>query len=66
MVKIEKEYLFEGPGGRTTLRGLSVSHRQLIIYHFMFDPTWEEALAAIALNYNLNLQRWALRLLPHG
>ncbi len=66
MVKIEKEYLFEGPGGRTTLRGLFVSHRQLIIYHFMFDPPWEEALAAIALNYDLILQRWAFRLLRQG
>lgn len=42
MVKIEKEYLFEGPGGRTSLRSLFGTHRQLITYHFMFDPSWEE------------------------
>jgi predicted dithiol-disulfide oxidoreductase (DUF899 family) len=42
MVKIEKEYVFESPTGRTTLRDLFGSHRQLIIYHFMFDPDWEE------------------------
>ncbi len=42
MVKIEKEYLFEGPYGRTTLRDLFGNHRQLIIYHFMFDPSWDE------------------------
>src|SRR5579872_1118330 len=42
MVKIEKEYVFEGPSGRTTLSDLFGSHRQLIIYHFMFDPGWEE------------------------
>lgn len=42
MVKIEKEYVFEGANGRTNLRGLFDNHRQLIIYHFMFDPGWEE------------------------
>lgn len=42
MVKIEKEYIFEGPHGRTKLRDLFGNHSQLIIYHFMFDPDWEE------------------------
>ena len=42
VVKIEKEYIFEGPSGPTSLRDLFASHRQLIIYHFMFDPEWEE------------------------
>src|SRR6266487_1729056 len=42
MVKMEKEYLFEGPNGQTNLRDLFGRHRQLIIYHFMFDPSWEE------------------------
>jgi predicted dithiol-disulfide oxidoreductase (DUF899 family) len=37
-VKVEKEYVFEGPGGRTTLRDLFGKHHQLIVYHFMFDP----------------------------
>jgi predicted dithiol-disulfide oxidoreductase (DUF899 family) len=42
MVKIEKEYVFEGPNGRTHLRDLFEKRRQLIIYHFMFDPSWDE------------------------
>jgi predicted dithiol-disulfide oxidoreductase (DUF899 family) len=42
MVKIEREYIFEGPGGRVNLRDLFGNHRQLIVYHFMFDPAWEE------------------------
>src|SRR5438128_9555876 len=42
MVKIEKEYVFEGPNGRANLRDLFGNHDQLIIYHFMFDPSWEE------------------------
>jgi predicted dithiol-disulfide oxidoreductase (DUF899 family) len=42
MVKIEKEYVFEGPNGATNLRDLFDGRRQLVIYHFMFDPSWEE------------------------
>jgi predicted dithiol-disulfide oxidoreductase (DUF899 family) len=42
MVKVEKEYVFEGPGGQTTLRELFGRHRQLIVYHFMFDPDWND------------------------
>src|SRR5262249_37958996 len=42
MVEIEKEYTFEGPDGRQTLRELFRRHRQLIVYHFMFDPSWDE------------------------
>lgn len=42
MVKITKEYRFEGPGGSLTLPDLFTGHRQLIIYHFMFDHGWDE------------------------
>jgi predicted dithiol-disulfide oxidoreductase (DUF899 family) len=42
MVKIDKEYFFEGPGGKTNLLDLFDGRRQLIIYHFMFDPSWDE------------------------
>ena len=42
MVKIDQEYVFEGPDGRVTLRDLFGNHKQLIVYHFMFDPSWEE------------------------
>ena len=37
-LKVEKEYEFEGPRGLVTLRDLFEGRRQLIVYHFMFDP----------------------------
>ncbi len=42
MVRILKDYEFEGPGGATSLLELFDRRRQLIVYHFMFDPSWEE------------------------
>jgi predicted dithiol-disulfide oxidoreductase (DUF899 family) len=41
-VRVEKEYVFEGPEGKVTLPELFDGRSQLIIYHFMFDPTWNE------------------------
>jgi predicted dithiol-disulfide oxidoreductase (DUF899 family) len=45
MVKIDKEYLFEGPDGKSSLFDLFDGRRQLIVYHFMFDPSWDEGCA---------------------
>ena len=42
MVKLEKTYSFDGPNGKTTLLDLFAGRRQLIVYHFMFDPAWEK------------------------
>jgi predicted dithiol-disulfide oxidoreductase (DUF899 family) len=42
MVEIDKEYVFEGPGGEARLADLFDGRRQLIVYHFMFDPEWED------------------------
>src|SRR5215472_3519388 len=42
MVKIEQDYIFEGPDGRKSLRDLFGKRSQLLIYHFMFDPAVEE------------------------
>jgi len=41
--EVNKEYVFEGPNGKQTLRELFDGRSQLIVYHFMFDPTWEAA-----------------------
>src|SRR5438034_6410801 len=38
MVRIEKEYAFEGPNGKAGLLDLFDGRRQLILYHFMFGP----------------------------
>ncbi len=42
MVKVDKDYVFEGQGGPVRLIDLFERQRQLIIYHFMFDPNWDE------------------------
>jgi predicted dithiol-disulfide oxidoreductase (DUF899 family) len=42
MVKVEKDYVFEGLSGKVRLLDLFEGRRQLIIYHFMFDPGWNE------------------------
>ena len=42
MVEIKKLYTFEGPNGPATLRDLLQNRQQLIVYHFMFDPSWDE------------------------
>src|SRR6185436_2451868 len=42
MVKIDKEYSFDGPDGQRSLLDLFDGRRQLIVYHFMFDPKWDE------------------------
>ena len=42
MVKVEKDYVFDGPHGKQNLVALFESRRQLIVYHFMFDPTWDK------------------------
>jgi predicted dithiol-disulfide oxidoreductase (DUF899 family) len=40
-VKIEKDYVFDGPAGKVTLLDMFDGRSQLIIQHFMFDPAWE-------------------------
>ena len=42
MVRIEKDYRFTGPDGEATLLDLFDGHLQLIVGHFMFDPSWED------------------------
>jgi predicted dithiol-disulfide oxidoreductase (DUF899 family) len=37
-VRIEKEYVFDGPNGKATLLDLFEGRSQLIVYHFMFGP----------------------------
>ncbi len=42
MVRIDKQYVFDGPAGKASLLDLFAGRRQLIVYHFMFDPAWDE------------------------
>ncbi len=41
MVKLEKNYTFDGPKGKTSLLDLFEGRRQLLVYHFMFAPEWD-------------------------
>ena len=40
--RVEKSYQFEGSNGALSLADLFDGRSQLIIYHFMFGPDWEE------------------------
>jgi len=41
-VKVDAEYLFDGPNGKQNLSDLFEDKGQLIIYHFMYGPDWQE------------------------
>lgn len=41
-LKVETDYRFEGPNGEQLLTELFGNHSQLIVYHFMYGPEWEE------------------------
>src|SRR5712672_2058442 len=41
-VRVEKAYEFDTAGGRRSLPDLFDGRSQLIVYHFMFAPDWEE------------------------
>ncbi|MDH4154365.1 MAG: DUF899 domain-containing protein [Nitrospira sp.] len=40
--RIEKQYLFEAPSGKQSLRDLFGGKTQLAMYHFMLGPDWDE------------------------
>lgn len=40
--KVEKSYVFAGPGGEVPMAELFGEHSQLIVYHFMLGPGWKE------------------------
>ena len=42
-VKVEKDYLFDGPDGKVSFGDLFKGRSQLIVQHLMFAPGWNEA-----------------------
>ena len=40
--KVEKDYIFNGPDGKASLSDLFGGRSQLIVYHFMLGPGWDE------------------------
>jgi predicted dithiol-disulfide oxidoreductase (DUF899 family) len=49
-VRVEKEYSFETDKGTRTLTELFNGRSQLLVYHFMFGPTYEAGCAACSSN----------------
>jgi len=47
--RVEKSYVFEGPNGKETLADLFGGKSQLIVYHFMLGPDWEEGCPSCSL-----------------
>ena len=41
-VKVDKDYVFDGPNGKATLADLFKGRSQLVVQHFMFAPDWSE------------------------
>jgi predicted dithiol-disulfide oxidoreductase (DUF899 family) len=53
--KVDKQYLFDAPTGRKSLADLFGDKSQLMVYHFMFDPTWSQGCKScsfVADHYN--------------
>ena len=54
-VEVEKAYTFDGPHGPETLADLFGERSQLLVYHFMFGPDWQEGCPSCSFwadNYN--------------
>ena len=54
-VKVEKEYIFDGPNGKESLSDLFNGRSQLLVYHFMYGPEWTEGCPSCSFwadNYN--------------
>jgi len=54
-VKVDKAYNFDSPTGKKSLADLFGPRNQLVVYHFMFDPTWSQGCAScsfVADHYN--------------
>jgi predicted dithiol-disulfide oxidoreductase (DUF899 family) len=48
-VKVEKQFVFDAPGGKESLSDLFAGRNQLIVYHFMFGPGWEQGCPSCSL-----------------
>ncbi len=54
MVRIDRNYVFEGPEGKASLLGLFDGRRQLIVVHFMFSPNWDEGCSSCSAGADEN------------
>ena len=66
-VKVDKLYAFDTPEGPRSLAQLFAGKSQLIVYHFMFAPDWEQGCPGCSFlcdhvdGANLHLQHRDLR-----
>jgi predicted dithiol-disulfide oxidoreductase (DUF899 family) len=49
MTEIDKQYVFDGRNGAASLLDLFENRDQLLVYHFMFDPDWDEGCPSCSL-----------------
>lgn len=56
MVRIDKDYAFNGETGAASLLDLFQGRRQLIVYHFMFAPQWSQGCPGCS---------WVVEAMPH-
>lgn len=62
--KVEKDYTFQNAEGEHTLADLFAGCSQLIVYHFMFHPDWEEGCKSCSFltdSYNGNVEHLKAR-----
>jgi len=64
-VRIDKEYVFEGPSGRETLSDLFAGRSQLIVKHFMFGPGWQDPCVGCSFESD-NIDGAVIHLEHHG
>jgi predicted dithiol-disulfide oxidoreductase (DUF899 family) len=62
-VRVEKEYIFDTPDGKATFADLFDGRSQLMVYHFMFGPGWEQGCPSCSfLSDHIDGANWHL---PH-
>lgn len=49
-VRVDKNYVFDSPIGKKTLADLFDGRSQLVVYHFMFGPEWQEGCPSCSFN----------------
>ncbi|NNC78698.1 MAG: DUF899 domain-containing protein [Acidimicrobiales bacterium] len=63
-LEITADYTFDGPGGDLSLSDLFGDQPQLLMYHFMYGPDWDEGCPSCSFwadNYNGTLPHLAAR-----
>lgn len=63
-LEITEDYVFKGSNGSVSLLDAFGDHEQLLVYHFMMGPDWEEGCPSCSFwadNYNGTLEHLAAR-----